>query len=351
MKQQHRLEPAFIGEDSAIVFAANDSFCPYLSVMLYSVIEHSSPDRYYDIVILHRDISQARMERMEKLADGKANIIIRFFCVADRITGHDLFIGGKDNFTIDTYLRLLIPWTLSDRYKKALYLDGDMLALDDVAPLLDTELGGFLLASSRDYCGLEEYYRPDSYRKTYRDTELKLSAPDDYFLNGMLLLNLDAFRAEFTEKGLLKLCASRPWLQHDQDVLNLLCSGGRAKLLHGQWDVMLPGDLTRIPAGIQEEIRQASEHPKILHFGGDEKPWLNEKNLWLETFWDVAPKTPFYHEIVRHILRQSRYSAKDWILQEYCEGRIGFRYILRYTGGWLHYKLSRIGKKHIGRRM
>ncbi len=59
-----------------------------------------------------------------------------------------------------------------------------------------TNLEGFLLASSRDMCGLASYYDPmDNVRKRYRDKVLK--RPDDYFIDGMLVLNLDAFRAEY----------------------------------------------------------------------------------------------------------------------------------------------------------
>ena len=64
MEQKHSPEncqitihPAFAEGTDAIVFCVNDYYCPYLSVMLYSVIEHASPSRNYDIIILHRDIT------------------------------------------------------------------------------------------------------------------------------------------------------------------------------------------------------------------------------------------------------------------------------------------------------
>ena len=69
-------------------------------------------------------------------------------------------------------------------------------------------LEGFLLASSRDMNGLACYYDPmDNVRKRYRDKVLKRS--DDYFIDGMRVRNLDAFRAEYSSQKLLEIAASR----------------------------------------------------------------------------------------------------------------------------------------------
>ena len=71
-----------------------------------------------------------------------------------------------------------------------------------------TNLEGFLLASSRDMNGLACYYDPmDNVRKRYRDKVLKRS--DDYFIDGMRVRNLDAFRAEYSSQKLLEIAASR----------------------------------------------------------------------------------------------------------------------------------------------
>ena len=47
--------------DVVVVFAVNEFFVPYLSVAIESIIENTSPDRHYDIIVLTRDITPASM--------------------------------------------------------------------------------------------------------------------------------------------------------------------------------------------------------------------------------------------------------------------------------------------------
>ena len=341
MSEQNRISPAFPGGHSAVAFAANDGFCPYLTVMLHSILEHAADENQYDIIVLHRDIAPERMARMGEMTAGKANVSLRFCDVSEQVAGLELYTGGKEEFTLDAYLRLLIPDVLSQEYDTALYLDGDMLALDDIAPLLDTDLEGYLLASTRDMGGIADYYLPGSYRREYRDKVLEIEVPDDYFISGLLVLNLSEFRKEWTGQKLLELAASRQWLQHDQDVLNVICKGGRAKLLHAQWDVLKPYKPELLPAALRKELEESLADPKILHFGGDEKPWKNTLSPWMDEFWETALKTPFCKEIVLRMLQEHPGTINEIMVQRFEKGQVGFRYIIKFFKGWLGSKLRR----------
>lgn len=341
MRDDERIPPAFPDGREAIIFAADDRFCPYLAVMLFSVLSHTDENEYYDIIILHRNIQKERMARIEEMAWEKPNVSIRFLNVAKNLEGLDFYTGGKEGFTVDAYLRLLIPDVLSERYKTALYLDGDMLALTDIAPLLKTPLDGYLLASTRDMGGIADYYYPAGTRKEYRDHVLQLDCSDDYFISGLLVLNLPAFRAEFTKASLMKMAASRKWLQHDQDVLNVLCKGGRAKMLHASWDVMKPYKKEFLPVPLRQELEESLARPKILHFGGDEKPWKNTLSPWMDKFWDTAAKTPFYHEIICGILQEHPGTVNEAMVRRFETGQIGFRYIIKFTHAWMRNKIRR----------
>lgn len=340
-----KIIPAFPQNDNAIVFAADDAFCPYLATMLVSMFDHAKAENNYDIVVLNRNILPFRIKKMTEMAQGKKNISLRFYNVADRIDNIQLYTGGKENFTIDAYLRLLIPSVLSDQYTKALYLDGDMLALTDVAPLLQTDLNGFLLASSRDMGGIADYYFPVGTRKQYREKILPDENPDDYFISGMLVFNLVAFRKEFTQEDLLTLASSRNWLQHDQDVLNVICKGGRAKMLHASWDVLKPYKPEYLPAKLKVELEESVREPKILHFGGIEKPWKNTLSPWMDIFWETAVKTPFYKEMIYRILQENPGSINEVMLQRFKKGQVGFSYIIKFIKAWVLYKVKHGNKR------
>lgn len=345
MKQFEQVAPYIEGCKNCIVFASNDFFSPYMAVMLQSVIDHSNPERFYDILILHRDIKTERVEIIKEMVDGHSNISIRFCDISQLVDGLDFYVDGKETFTVDAYSRLLIPSVLSEEYEKALYLDGDMVAQEDVLPLLDTDLTGYLLASSRDIEGIAEYYMPNSARKVYRNSILPGENPDDYFISGMLVLNLRSIRAEFSQEKILSLAMSRDWLQHDQDILNVMCKGGRAKILHAAWDVLRPTKPAYLPSALRKELDESLAAPKIIHYGGDEKPWKSLVSPWMDEFWDTAVKTPFGKEIIYRILQEHPGTVNEIMIKRYETGAIGFRYIVKFFKGWLTFKLKMLRRQ------
>lgn len=338
-----KLFPAFEKNNIAIAFAANDAFVPYMATMIYSVIANGSKDNNYDFVVLESEISAQNQKTLLQMVEPFKNVSLRFADVTEYIKGYTFFVGNKENFTKESYYRLLLP-ELMENYQKVLYLDGDMVALTDVAELYQTDLGNELLVSSRDFCGMIEYYNPTAGLKKYRDKELGLKKPNDYFIAGMLLFNIPAFRAAYSTEYLLDFATSRPWRQHDQDVLNVLCQG-RVKLVSAAWDVMAPEFNEYLPGELKAELDASLADPKILHFGGDMKPWLCMDAPFGEYFWRYAAQTPYIQEIIRRRLEMDRgvYSVRGAIEQEFRQGKVGARYILKYIWAWLTYKLKGYG--------
>ena len=56
---QNKITPAFSNENVPVVFSANDAFCPYMAVMIESVIENRSAEKNYDILVLHSDVTES----------------------------------------------------------------------------------------------------------------------------------------------------------------------------------------------------------------------------------------------------------------------------------------------------
>lgn len=334
-------KPAFDRDNIAIVFAANNHYVPYMATMICSIAQHTSANRNYDIVVLHRDITCDNGRVLCEMVASHSNVSLRLLDVSPYVERLSFYTANKEGFSDEAYFRLLIP-ELFEAYEKVLYLDGDMAALTDVAELYDTELGSNLLASSRDLCGLMSYYNPLEDRKKYRDEVLHLKNPDDYFISGMLLFNIPAFRAAYSCDYLLEFAASREWLQHDQDVLNVLCEG-RVKLVSAAWDVIKPELYQRLPPARRAELDESIAHPRIVHFGGEMKPWVNLDAPFSEYFWRYAAQTPFIQEIIRRRIYLDRppFSVRGTMEEEFRQGKVGARYILRFAKAWLDCKLHR----------
>lgn len=349
--------PAFPGiKNIPIVFSSNQAFVPVLAVMLQSIVECSSPERTYDVVVLTRDIDSTYEARLHAMLDGHDNFSLRVIDVSGYFSQYALYVANRPDITVETYFRLVIPQLMAG-YDKVLYLDGDMVANADVAELFETQLDDHLVAACVDCDSIGHCHNGDVELKKYREDVLKLADLDRYFCAGVLVMNLKRFREKFDAKQLLELAASRDWRQHDQDVLNMVCNQ-EVKLVSVAWDLLRDaGSNQYMPGNLYEEFLEAERDPKIIHYGGKRKPWIYFDVERGEYFWRHAGKTPFYREILSMVgqANERRYMTpnnngvaflaeeqmKDVVLTQFSQGKIGLRYIIRYWKAWLSFKMGR----------
>lgn len=290
------INKAFKDGGIPICFSANSDFIPYTAVMIQSIIDHSSKDRSYDINILYSEMKKEYKEAVLSLAEGHENVKIRFFDVSEYVRDFEFFTGSvytKSPYSKEVYFRLLIP-TLMPEYERVIYLDGDMLALTDVAALYDIDISDSLIASCRDYAGIAHCYTEGDERLSYRRDVLGLSDIDSYIISGILIFNVKPFSEKYSKDTLMSFSASRDWRQHDQDVLNVLCQG-RIHILEGAWNYLFGNTLMKnLPEHLYSEYLASESSPKIVHFAGERKPKKDKPVEYSEIFWKTAKATPFY---------------------------------------------------------
>ena len=105
---------------------------PATSVAIQSILENANPSNQYDIIVLHSKITPFVENTVKAMCDGSANVSIRFFDISFILEGSDFFVENRKAITQEAYYRLFIPWLLSEEYKKALYMDGDMIVRKDI---------------------------------------------------------------------------------------------------------------------------------------------------------------------------------------------------------------------------
>lgn len=297
--------PAFEKDNVAAVFSANDLYAPYLSALLQSVKEHSSAEHNYDLLVLHKDISETNRRKLQKQVCGE-NISLRFINVKRRMTKYkNLPLRG--HFREETYFRLLLP-DLLPRYDKILYLDSDMIVCEDIAELYAENVENYLLAACKDAdtAGLYNGYEPN--KKNYMDNVLKIKKPYEYFQAGTILFNLNMFRKNYTVEEVMRFAMSYPWELLDQDVLNYLAQG-KTKFIGMEWNVMVDWRGIRIkeiigraPHYLYDEYMRARKAPKIIHYAGPAKPWHSPSFDFADIFWDHARRTPYYETALMRMM-------------------------------------------------
>lgn len=306
-----------------VVSCGDENFTAPTGVLFRSIMDHADPNRFYDLIFLHNGVEASLLEQLCALAEGE-NFSIRCCDIRPVFQTEGLQVGNREDFSVMTFARLVIGDVLGEGYHRALYLDGDMIALQDVAALFDSDLGDHPLGSTVDFGFLSSVFA-DNTKKTYAKDTLGLSKPEDYFMAAVLVMDLDRIRKTQSVPAMMEVARSRPWLWHDQDVLNHLFRG-KIQYLDPKWDVIIPDEgVARMPAHWKKRHEQALESPHIFHFAGNhQKPWKSCKSCYAPEFWEIAKRTPFYQNLLTRIV-----NPKPTYARLYGDAPDGLRRVLR----------------------
>ena len=130
-----------------IFFAVDDGYCPFLAVAIQSLIDNASAEYTYLIKILNTDISEENKRKIGKYE--RENVDIEFVDLNYYIQKVKDKLYTRDYYSKTTYFRLFLP-NLYPQYDKVLYLDSDIVILDDIAKLYNTDMGDNLVAAAPD---------------------------------------------------------------------------------------------------------------------------------------------------------------------------------------------------------
>ena len=262
-----------------IFFATDDNYIPFLTVAIRSLIDNASTNYNYKILVLNSGIKNENEAIIKNLE--KDNFEINFINVNEKVDSiaDDLSYRLRDYYSNSIYYRLFIPSLFPD-YDKALYLDADIVVIDDISKLYFEDLGDNLVGAITD----DVVNTNDTFVK-YATVALGIDAKE-YFNSGILLMNLKEFRKENIEEKFIHLLSTYNFnvIAPDQDYLNYLCRG-RVKYLHKGWDRM----------ALIEDKNFDNKDLHLIHYNMFQKPW-NYHNIPYENyFWEYAEKTCFYN--------------------------------------------------------
>jgi glycosyl transferase family 25 len=270
------------GEETApihIVFAPDKNFAAHTGVALASVIRHCHRPaalRFYILFMpgageedFWADIRR-RYDAIARLAGGRTEWID----AREQLSG--LPGGWSEHLTPATFARLLIP-DLLPQLERCLYLDGDLVALDDVAKLWAVDVSAAAFGAGTEMgCN-------------YGVALANFPSQRQFFNAGVLLMNLPRFRARDYGRKCLQLARETEWHggYADQDVLHVVC-GGDCQLLDNRWNIQTGAPPSAVPG--------------IAHFTGRKKPWhFYFGNPYGTAYWRERWRTPF-----------RRLSAAEW---------------------------------------
>ncbi len=167
-------------------------------------------------------------------------------------------------FGIGALLRLTLDRNLEPGYARVLYLDADVLAANDLRPLLATRLKGKTIGAVPDLGIVPEVRQKVAAHRA----ELGLADGELYFNSGVLLFDWPETLARDALGRVRATLAQRSrWRAPDQDALNMS--------LRNEWQ---PLDYRWNVTGLLQE--GATVEAAIHHFTASEKPWMARRFLW-----------------------------------------------------------------------
>ncbi len=356
------ISPAFEDCKNCIVFSSNEGFAPATAVAIRSLIESGDKNARYDILLLNTDIKKPTADKLLSLVGEYDNVSLRLIDVKSIARGRRFYTKNRDTLTKEAYYRLFVPYILDEAYEYALYFDADMIFYRDVNELFGIDMEGALIAAVRDYWGICNCYMPDDDRRSYREG-IGLKDIDEYVISATILFDLAAFREAHSFDEVLKLIGKKKWFQHDQDVINVLCTG-RIKHIMPEWGMLTDyGNNHYLPQKLQDELYGSKDNVAIFHFAAYRKPWRGQYGEDHMNFWKHAARTPFFdallgyvttkeqlNYIIYYLKKEPEFADLDWEIKETFEktdedrpeGRYFHNiYLGPYGGGHARYRIIR----------
>ena len=153
------------------------NYIPPFQTMLTSAVQNT-PGRKFHVWLLHSAIPQEDLTRLSGFCQTLGVPLTPL--VMDRRLFADAPISNQ--YPQEMYYRLLAPHLLPSSLHRVLYLDPDILVINPLTPLWETELQGNLFAAAS--------------HTTVNDlvngiNRIRLKTDQDYYNTGVLLMDLD----------------------------------------------------------------------------------------------------------------------------------------------------------------
>jgi len=287
-----------------VAFSSSDYFAPYLGVAIQSIIDSSTPKNNYDIVVFTSDMSENNQNILCQMVSRNTNFSIRFVNVSEVFSHFKLHIWA--HYSINGYFRLVAPLFMKD-YQKIIFLDSDLIILEDIANLYNIDIFDYSIGACAEYFMLAIAEICGQHVKDYLRKKLGFKDIDKYFNTGVMIMNIPKFIKHNFPDILLDMVSTFDYDILEQDALNELFNEDVC-YIPNEWNYaplqkhMKEDKFLENMSDYGREKYLAITQPKILHFANRAKVWFYPDEDWAETWWKMARKTPYYELILANMI-------------------------------------------------
>lgn len=277
-----------------VIFSSDDRYARHMGVAAYSLLEHNRDFREVCVYMIDNKISPENRKKLEETVMSFPNgrvVWIDFTAWLGKLK-----LNLPWQISMSSYARLFVASMIPESVGRILYLDCDMIICDSLRTLWETDLHGAVIGAVQDFVN----------DQTKGAVGLK---PQDQYLNaGMLLIDMDAWRARHIEQACLAFIEAKEGrvTHHDQGVLNGVLHD-QCRFVPIRYDLMTihyifdrrklckffcdHADFYSV-----EEINEAKRNPAILHYTPSftSRPWVKScKHPLRRLYHETLDKTPW----------------------------------------------------------
>lgn len=137
-------------QDSIFIVCVCDNHYAILLAALIKSIEVNHKSReVIEFFIVEDDISRLNKDKIDKSFKSEL-IIIHWLAMKNCLPESARIPIDKSSLPLNIYTRLFIPHFIPDKVKKVIFLDVDMIVLEDISVLWDINLGNNIVAAVQD---------------------------------------------------------------------------------------------------------------------------------------------------------------------------------------------------------
>ena len=298
-----------------ILFTAADAnYYTQAAVLVHSLSETQLGDT--KLIVFGNGWSTDQISKLKKTAKNYVSV-----SVASVNANEFSDIKLSHGFPLATAYNLIAPKYLLKEYDHAIYMDADIIILDDLGEVwnqgLTTSVSAVLDAHI-GFIGFPSMWRP------WRELEVNPKAP--YLNTGLMNIDLKLWREQEITEKCLELLASYELPCVDQDALNLVLNGNFDHL-HPRYN-MMPYHLMKKLRTVDlledpKEIEEAINSPAMIHFHRSflGKPWVRgcthpARKLWTSLADEVSPNWKKSNDWIGLIRQRAASYAKMTLLDD-----------------------------------
>lgn len=245
-----------------ILVTLDSNYILPLKVMLKSLFINNSSEEF-NIYLMHSSIEEKELSHINQFVEQNGHKLFVVTIQDEQFDNAPVLM----HYTKEMYYRLLAFKYLPLSLDKILYLDPDILIINEIRTLYETDISEFLYAAA--------FHNRISVKEV---NKLRLYPYDieEYFNSGVLLMNLKLHREKINEKGIYEFVEKNKGrlVLPDQDIINALYSKQIKKLdeILYNYDPRYYRYYKLMSKGVVD-MDYIIQNTSIIHFCGKKKPW------------------------------------------------------------------------------